>query len=209
MALYGCLDPLRLNADISLCRSGGAVLQKPLHQGNVITTVFVNLRSVPFAEAVSADALKAQIVADDFQLLLDGSFGQRKNQLVAAEAVPQAIVFDVLLDHQGDCENAALPGLLFHNLKAVSVTVQNNVTETELDNVADPQAKVPLQHKSRRNTLIGAAAAKALLHGLDNLFVLLRSESLCLLVHSRLQKQKVRKIRRSSSFICGIRLISA
>ena len=202
-------NPLRLHADITLGSGGGAVLQKPLHQGNVITTVFVNLRSIPFAEAVSADPLEAQIIADDFQLLLDGSFGQRKNPLVAAEAVPQAIVFDVLLDHQRHRENAALPGLLLHNFKAVSVSVQNDVTEAELHNVADPQAKVSLQHKGRRNTLIGAAAAKALLHSLDNLFVLLRGESLCLLVHSRLQKQKVRKIRQSSSFICGIRLISA
>ena len=61
MSFDSRFDPLRLHADITLSSGGGTVLQKPLHQGNVITTVFVNLRSVPFAETVSADALKAQI----------------------------------------------------------------------------------------------------------------------------------------------------
>jgi len=49
--------PLRLDADVALCDGGGAVLQKPLNKGNVEAVVLVNLRRIPFAEAVSADAL--------------------------------------------------------------------------------------------------------------------------------------------------------
>ena len=64
------LDPLRLNADVSLGHGGGAVLQEPLDKGNVIAVVLVDLRRVPLAEAVRADALIAQIVTDASKNLL-------------------------------------------------------------------------------------------------------------------------------------------
>ena len=91
-------NPLRLHADITLGGGGGAVLQKPLHQGNVITTVFVNLRSIPFAEAVGTDALIAQIVAYNPKLLLYCPFCDWENQVIAPDAAAQAVILHVLLN---------------------------------------------------------------------------------------------------------------
>ena len=65
MILNCLLNSLRLNADVPLSHSGRTVLQEPLHKGNVIAIVFVNLSRVPFTEAVSAYSVIAEIVADD------------------------------------------------------------------------------------------------------------------------------------------------
>ena len=53
-------NSLRLNPIIPLYDGGGAMLQKPLDQGNVIAIVLVDLCSVPFAEAVGADSRKTR-----------------------------------------------------------------------------------------------------------------------------------------------------
>ena len=55
MILYCLLDLLRLNANIPLRGACAAMLQQPLHQRNIIAIIFINLRGVPFAEAVGAD----------------------------------------------------------------------------------------------------------------------------------------------------------
>ena len=57
---FDCLlYPLGFNADVSLRHCCGAVLQEPLDQGDIIAVLLVNLRCVPLAEAVGADALIA------------------------------------------------------------------------------------------------------------------------------------------------------
>ena len=57
---FDCLlYPLRLNPYIPLRHGGGAVLQEPLDKGDIESAVFVNLRCIPLAEAVGADALIA------------------------------------------------------------------------------------------------------------------------------------------------------
>ena len=88
------------------------MLQEPLDEGDVKAVILVNLRGVPFAEAVGADALVAQTVTDDGELLLNCSCGHREDQVVAAYVVAQTIVFDVLLDDQRDSEDALLACLL-------------------------------------------------------------------------------------------------
>ena len=40
MVLDSLLYPLRLNADISLCGGGAAMLQQPLHKGNIVTVKY-------------------------------------------------------------------------------------------------------------------------------------------------------------------------
>ena len=80
------------------------MLQKPLHKGNIIPIGLVYLCGIPLAETVSADARKPQIITHDFQLLLDGSLADWKEQVPTADAIPQAIVFDVLLDDKRDGE---------------------------------------------------------------------------------------------------------
>jgi len=56
--LNGLFDSLGFDADVTLRGGGRAVLQKPLNQSNVITVVFINLRGIPLAEAVSAYAIE-------------------------------------------------------------------------------------------------------------------------------------------------------
>ena len=65
MILNRLFDPLWLDADVTLRGGGTAVLQEPLDKGDVIAVGLVDLRCVPFAKTVSADALVTQIVADD------------------------------------------------------------------------------------------------------------------------------------------------
>ena len=181
-------DPLRLDADVALRHGGGAVLQKPLHKGNIKPICLVNFGGVPLAEAVGADTLEAQIVADDGKLLLDRPFGDGEHAVIALEAVAQTVVLDVLLNDQRDGEDAAFPCLLLGNLQAVAVPIKHDVAGAEAQDVADPQAQVPFQHKGGGGTLIRAAAAEALLHGRDDLLVLLSRERSCLFVHGSLQK---------------------
>lgn len=120
MFLNSLFDSLRLDPNVPLRDSGGAMLQESLNQSNIIAVFFVYLRSVPLPEAVSADPLKAQVVAHDTELLLHGPLGDGENQIVAADIVAQAVVLDILLDHQRDSEHAALAGFLFGNLQAVA-----------------------------------------------------------------------------------------
>ena len=109
------LYPLRLDADVPLRHGGGAVLQETLDKGNIIAVVLVDLRRVPLAEAVSADALIAQVVTDAGEDLLHFPGRDGEDPLRAAYAVPQTVVFYVLLDHERDREDSFLAGLLLHD----------------------------------------------------------------------------------------------
>ena len=79
MILYRLFDSLWLNADVTLCGGGTAVLQELLDKGNVISAVLVNLCGIPLSEAMGADTLIAQIVTDDVKLLLDSSLSDRED----------------------------------------------------------------------------------------------------------------------------------
>ena len=203
VSLNGCLNPLWFDANVALCNGGGAVLKKPLDESDVVAGGLVDFRSIPLSETVGADALKTQIVTDDGKLLLHSPFRDGEDQVLSADAIPQTVVLDILSDHQRDGKDTPLAGFLLHDLKAEAVSITNNVTGAEFHDVADPQAQVSLQDKGGGDALIRTATAKALFHRGDNFFVLLCGESLCFLIHNRLQEQKVRKIKRSSSFVCG------
>lgn len=129
MVLDCLLNPLRLDADIPLCGGGAAVLQEPLHKGNIITVILVNLRCVPLAEAVSAYIRIAQIVTDDCKLLLDCPFRDRENALRGPDAVAQAVIFYVLLDNKGNREHSALSGFLLHHFQTEAVAIPDNIAK--------------------------------------------------------------------------------
>ena len=126
MPFNGLFYPLWLNADVPLCGGCGAVLKQPLDKGNVITVILVDFRCVPFAEAVSADAVKAEIITDDGKLFLYCPLCNGKNQLIWSDAVAQTVILDVLLNDEGNGEDASLAGLLLCDLKAVSVAIPHN-----------------------------------------------------------------------------------
>ena len=128
MALNRLLNPLRLNADISLCCSCAAVLQESLNQDNVIPIGFVDLRGIPLAKAVGADSIVAQVVAYDPQLLLDHPLCNGEYYIRPSDAIAQAIVLNVLVKHHGDSKDPLFAGLLLRNLQSVSVTVPDDIT---------------------------------------------------------------------------------
>ena len=187
MSLYRLFDPLRFNSDIPLRDGGGAVLQEPLNQGNVIAVILVNLCGVPLAEAVGSDALISQVIADNGKLLLDGSLCDREDKIFVPDAIPQTIVLDVLLDYEGDGENTDLIGLSFTDFKPVTVPVMDNIAGTELYNVTDTKPKVPFQYQGGCCSVIGTEAAAPFPHGLDDFHILLCGQGFCGLVHGVLQ----------------------
>lgn len=65
--------------------------EKALHKSDIETVILVNLRRIPLAKAVGADTLIAKVIAYNGKLLLNRPFGQRKNAVVARDAVSQAI----------------------------------------------------------------------------------------------------------------------
>ena len=91
MVLDGLFDALRLNADVPLRCGGAAVLKQPLDKYDVVAIVLVNLGSIPFPEAVRADALEPQIIADDPKLLLDYPLGDGEDDFCTSNAVAQAV----------------------------------------------------------------------------------------------------------------------
>ena len=144
----------------------------------------VDLCRIPLAETVGADPFQIQIITHDFQLLLDGSLGDRKDQVVPANAISQAVVLDILLNQERNSEYSALPCLLFHHFQSEAVSVPHHITKSQLQNITDTQAQVAFQHKGCCDTLIGATAGEPFPHGLDDFFVLLCGQSLGFLVHS-------------------------
>lgn len=129
-----------LDADVALRDSGAAMLKEVLNQSDVIAVVPVNLRGVVFAEAVGADAGDAQIVTYIFQMLLDGPFGQRENNVCGGNAVVQTITPDKLIQGKGNSEHPCLPGFLFGDRQAVTIPVPDDITQPEFQNVGNADA---------------------------------------------------------------------
>ena len=183
MVLYRLLNPLRLNANITLCGSCAAMLKEPLHQCYIKPIGIVDFGCVPLAEAVGTDTLIAQIVTYNPKLLLYRPFCDWENQFIAPDAAAQAVILHVLLDNQRDSKDTPLACLLLHHFQPEAVTIPNHITEPQFEYITNPQAQISFQHKSRGNPLIWAAAAEALPHGLDDFLVLRCSQSLGFLVH--------------------------
>ena len=116
MACNGLLYFLRLDADVTLGCGGAGVLQKALYQGYVITAVLIDLGRIPLPEAVSADAVIAQVIANDVELFLHRTLSNGEDDGGSRYVIPQAVVFDVLLDNQRDGKRSLLTGLLLHDV---------------------------------------------------------------------------------------------
>ena len=126
MSLNSLLDALRFDANVALCGGGAGVLQQPLHQGDVISAVLVNLGGIPLPEAVSADALIAKVVTDNVKLLLDGPLCHGEDGCGALDTMPQTVVLDVLLDYKRNGERSELAGFLLGNIQTEAVTISRD-----------------------------------------------------------------------------------
>ena len=71
MILYRGFELLLLDPNIALGYRRAAVLQELLNQGHVVAVCLVDLGGKEFPEAVGADALVSEEIADKFQMLLD------------------------------------------------------------------------------------------------------------------------------------------
>lgn len=91
-----------------------------MDKGNVIAVLFIYLCGVPFPKAVGADTLIAQEVTDKSKLLLYCARCQGKHQLIAAYAVAQTKIFNILIDNRGN-SSPLFPCFLYCDGKPVSL----------------------------------------------------------------------------------------
>ena len=138
MILNRLLYSLWLDADVTLRGGGTAVLQKPLHQGDVIAVGLVDLRCIPFAKTVGADAIVTQIVADNPQLFLNCSFCNWENGFRFGDAVSQTVILNLLLNDKGNCKDSAFAGFLLPHFQTEAIAVPYDVAKSEFQNVTDP-----------------------------------------------------------------------
>ena len=140
MVLNCFFNPLWLDANIPLGGSRTAVLQQPLNQRNIIAAVPIYLGGIPFAKAVGADPLVTEVVTDKCQLLLHSPFCYWEDPLISSNVIAQAIVLNVLLNHQRNCKATALPCFLLDNLQPKPVAVTNNITKPQFEDITDAEA---------------------------------------------------------------------
>ena len=82
MILYRGFEFLLLDPDVSLSDCRAAVLQELLDQGDVIAVCLVDLGCEEFPEAVGADALVPEEIADKFQMLLNLPLREKRQDLM-------------------------------------------------------------------------------------------------------------------------------
>ena len=90
-----------------------------MNEGYIIAIRLVYLCGIPLPERVRADAVIAQIITDDFQLLLDGSLADGEKKVGGLDAITQGIVFRILLNDKGNSKDTLFPCLLLHDGKPV------------------------------------------------------------------------------------------
>ena len=82
MILNRGFEFLLLDPDVALGDCSAAVLQELLDQGHVIAVGLVNFGGEEFPEAVGADALEAEEIADKFQMLLNLTLREKRQDLM-------------------------------------------------------------------------------------------------------------------------------
>ena len=82
MILYRGFEFLLLDPDVSLSDRRAAVLQELLDQGHVVAVCLVDLGGEEFSEAVGADALVPEEIADKFQMLLNLTLREKRQDLM-------------------------------------------------------------------------------------------------------------------------------
>lgn len=132
MSLDGLLHLPGLDADVPLGDGGTAVLEELLHQGDIVMAVLIDFGGVVLPKTVGTDIPVTQVVADRFQMPLDGPLCHWKNSLLLRNAMVQAVAPDELIEGQRYREHPGLPGFLLCDGQAVALPVLDNVGEAEL-----------------------------------------------------------------------------
>lgn len=183
MSFNSPLDFLLLDTDVSLRDGSGGVLQELLDKGDIVVAVLIDFRGVEFAEAVSADAGDAQIVTDQFQLLLDSTGGNREDAGIWWNVMVKAVAADELIQRKGDGERSGLSDFLLRDRQAVAFSIPDNIHETQPYDIRDTETQIGFQHEGGRDTVIGTASSETLSHGSDDFSVLVSGQSNGFSVH--------------------------
>ena len=176
MPFNSSLNFLLLDADVSLGNGGGAVLQELLDEGDIVVAVLVDFGSVELTKAVCTDTLKAQIVTDHLQLLLDGSGSDGEDKSIRGNIVVEAVAAYELIQRKGNGERSGFPGFLFDDGEAIAFTVLDNVRKMQIHDIGDTQTEIGFQHECRCCPVIGSASGKTLSHGANDFLVLFSSQ---------------------------------
>ena len=119
-------DALIADADVSARDGRGRVLQKFLNEDDVVACRVVDVRGIPLAEGVCADVGIAKVVADDFEILLNGAFRDREHPLIGGEVSFPNIVAEEGVDLFGYGESAAFARLLFDDVEAQTASIADS-----------------------------------------------------------------------------------
>lgn len=146
MVVDGGFHFLITDTDVAPGDVRGRVLKKVLNEDDVMARLVVDVSGVPLAEAVGADVLIAEIVADELEVVLylpnrDGEQKVSVGQLVALGVVAEEIVHRF-----GNRECAPLPGLLLHGVQPPTVAVPDDVCHPHVQNVTHPHTEVRFSH---------------------------------------------------------------
>ena len=57
-----------------------------------------------------------------------------------ADAVAETVIFNILINHKGNCEYSRFPCFLLCDFQAVAVAIFHNITQAETQDITDPQS---------------------------------------------------------------------
>ena len=109
----------------------------------------VDIRGIPFAEAVGADVGIAEGIAYFLEVLLNCVGADREQTLVRGYVLFPSVVAEEVIDSRGYGECALLPGLLFHDVQTITPAVHDDVRKTKLQHIADADTEVRFRSKHR------------------------------------------------------------
>ena len=102
----------------------------------------VDIRGIPFAEAVGADVGIAEGIACFLEVLLNCVCAYGEQTFVRGDVMFPSVVAEEVIDSRGNCERALLPGLLFHDVQTITPAVHDDVRKTKLQHISDADTEV-------------------------------------------------------------------
>ena len=109
-----------------------------MDKDDVMTIPLVNICSIPFAEAVSADVGIAENVTDCFQIALDLPHMDWKQKSIGGDLFRSGVIAEKVVNIIGYGERPPLPRLFLGDVQTVAVSVSDDVTKPQPEDIPDP-----------------------------------------------------------------------
>ena len=192
MLFNGVFELFILDTDITLRYGCAAVLQELLDQHNIVSVILIDLGGIKLTERMRRDLLVIlQIFADQLQLFLHGSGRDREDPLFVLDFIVQAIKTNIIVQSQRNRKGSLLARLLLSDVQSVPATILDDVTRPQLQNIADPDAQVCFQDKSRGDPVVRPESGEPISHCIDDLMVLFFAQSYRSIAHFYLTTQTI------------------